>query len=164
MTVKVGHVKIPFDPKNVFNGAFKYLQTLSGTENICQNIIKISVSSTIQGTVDIPVVRKYEDITYYWMSQSEKIGWYEVDFKNNRFYLESYVIRDHGRDFHTEWKILGSNDGITYDVVDEVTNYQRPPEAYVNYNFTCKYPKARRYFKFYKDGSRFYNNEILVIH
>ena len=40
MTVKVGNVNIPFKQNDMFNGAFKYLQTLSGTENICQNIFK----------------------------------------------------------------------------------------------------------------------------
>ena len=164
MTVKVGNVNIPFKQNDVFNGAFKYLQTLSGTENICQNIVKVSASSTQGGRTELPIIRTDEDTSIFWYSQNEKVGWYEIDFKNNKFYLESYVIRDHAQDFHSTWKILGSNDGLKYDVVDEITNYQKPSGTYVNLNFTCKYPKARRIFRFYKDGSRFVNDYLLIFH
>ena len=164
MTITVGNVNIPFKSNDMFNGAFKYLQTLSGTENICQNIVKVSASSTKTGRTEIPLIKKDEDLNYYWTSQLEDVGWYEVDFKNNKFYLESYVIRDHTQDFHSAWKILGSNDGVKYDVVDEVTNFQRPSGTYVNLNFTCKYPKARRFLKFYKDRARFANDGLLVFH
>ena len=164
MTVKVGNVNIPFKQNNMFNGAFKYLQTLSGTENICQNIVKVSASSTQTGRTELPIIRTDYNTDYYWTTQSEKISWYEVDFINNTFYLESYVIRDHAKDFHSTWKILGSNDGIKYDVVDEVTNFQRPSGTFPSLSFKCKYPKARRIFRFYKDQARFYNDFILVFH
>ena len=162
--ITIGTVPIPFDPERFLNGAFAYIQNITHeTDIIKNNYIKLSVSSSINGNLKVPINQK--DIENVYFQSSNEVGsWYEIDFINNFFYLETYLLRARAHDFFSEWKIYGSNDGKNYQIVDEIFDFPYPNGDFVNLNFTCKYPSTNRIFRFVPNGLRYGNDNITIIH
>jgi hypothetical protein len=156
-------VKLGYDPNDPLNGAFTYLQKVFGRSDINNGIVKINASSTVQNLYNPVVIRDFTD-NLCWYSSSVNGSWYEVDFLQNDFYLKSYIIRDYYWDFFEKWQVLGSNDGVHFDVVDDVTNFAQPSTGLHNIHFVCKYPKMRRIFRVVANGKRFYGDYAFVIH
>ena len=159
------NVKIRYNQNEPLNGAFAYLINKFKDQNISEGIVKINVSSTNNKHL-VPVIRR-DFITdlEYWRSDPINGSWYEVDFLQNNFYLKSYVIRDGERDFFEKWQVLGSNDGIHFDLIDDVKDYPAVSTFnYVNISFKCKYPKTRRIFRIVANGKRAANDYHFVLH
>ena len=157
-------VKMVYYEHSPLNGAFTYLQKAFNRDNINDGIVKINASSTVQN-LESPVVKRNIGTDSPWNSGNKNESWYEVDFLQNNFYLTSYVIRDHAQDFYSTFQVLGSNDGQRFDVVDDVTNFERPEgDAYYNILFKCKYPKRRKIFRIATKGTRFYGDHNFFIH
>ena len=156
------NVRLRFNPNNMLDGAFAYLQKKFNKENITEDIVKINASSTEQYLYCPVIMRNFSG--NYWRSSNESGSWYEVDFLQNLFYLKNYFIRDHANDFFKQWQVLGSNDGIHFDVVDDVKDF--PTQSYGMHNilFNCKYPKVRRIFRIVANGRRNLGDYKFVIH
>jgi len=157
------NVNIRYNPNDPLNGAFAHLQKVFKRSDINNGIVKITASSNIKN-LNNPVVLKNFDIDEHWYSEKVNGSWYEVDFLQNNFYLKSYVIRNFYHEFLAKWQVLGSNDGVNFDVVDDVTDFEEPSEGYHNIHFVCKYPKMRRIFRIVGNGKRFYGDYHFVIH
>ena len=148
------NVKLRYNPNDPLNGAFTHLQNVFGRSDINNGIVKINASSTVQNLYNPVVIRDFTN-GLYWCSNDENGSWYEVDFLQNYFYLKSYVIRTYSHDFFEKWQVLGSNDGVHFDVVDDVTDFEKPTADMHNIHFVCKYPKIRRIFRIVANGKRF---------
>ena len=157
--MSVSNVIINYDENAPLNGAFTYLQTKFNKTNINDGIVRISASTTVQ-SLEHPVVRRDIGIGDYWYSDDVNGSWYEVDFIQNNFYLESYVLRAADRDFFSRWQVLGSDDNVHYDVVDDVIDFQKPSVEYSCIRFVCKYPKTRRSFRIVTYGKKFGSNSF----
>ena len=157
------NVKLSYHSNDPLNGAFTYLQKKFNKEDIHEDIVKITASSTKQNLYN-PIIRRDFSLGTYWYSESENGSWYEVDFLQNNFYLKSYLIRTYYWDFFEKWQVLGSNDGVHFDVVDDVTDFKKPTEGHHNIFFKCKYPKMRRIFRIVANGKRFADSCHFVIH
>ena len=157
------NIKLRYNQNDPLNGAFSYLQKTFNKENICDGIVKVSASSSVQNLYN-PVIKRDFNTDDYWFSRAENGSWYEVDFLQNNFFLTSYLIRAHAVDFFENWKMLGSNDGVNFDVLDEVTNFLKPSTAFHNLSFKCKYPKMRRIFRLVPNGKRYKDDFISVIY
>ena len=161
----IGNVPIIYNENSPLNGSFAYIQKISGTEEIVkENYIKVSVSSSSNQNIELPITNQTFDTLITWYSRNEENSWYEIDFLNNFFYLESYLIRNHGQDFFREWKILGSNDGINYQEVDHKTDFQKPSETHINILFNCSKPATFRIFRYIPIGTRYLGDYYLFFH
>ena len=145
--------ELTYDPKHPFDGAFTCLQNVFQKTNINEGIVNIRVSSN-ENNMEYPVVKRDEGFDW-WVSDDVNGSWYEVNFIHSYFHLKSYVIRDWSLDFFANWKVLGSNDGVNYDVVDSVNGFQvSDVNSHPNFHFVCKYPKTRKYFRIQTSGKR----------
>ena len=162
--VVVGNVPIPYDESNPLNGSFAYLQKITNIEDIVFNkIVKVTVSSIENSNLAIPIIEKNES-NVFWLSQPKESNFYEVDFVDNFFYLESFVIRVRGPDFFRNWRILGSDDGINYETLYNATNYQKPSDDYENFHFDCTKKAAKRIFRYETFGNRFDGDTRTYLH
>ena len=162
--IVIGNVIIEYDYKNEFNGAFRYIQNLVGDNDIVsKNYVKVSVSSSNNQNPSTPVIDNTLGDTY-WQSEDIENSWYEIDFVNNSFYLESYVLRMNIVDFYKEWEILGSNDGINYEVIDNQTDFAQPSGIVINKRFICKNPLTKRMFRYQPKGTRFRGDHYVTLH
>ena len=165
--VLIGEVEIPFDSNKPFNGAFKYIQNVTQQNDIVfYNYIRVSVPSAINQYISDPITN-ITATTHAWESQPKEGSWYEIDFLENCFHLEKYVLRAHSHDFFEEWNMLGSNDGVHYDTVDHVSGFKEPSgNTFVNQFFECSNPLTKRIFRYVPKGPRFYqhNEYASVIH
>ena len=152
------YTKLNYNSNNPLNGVFAHLKNVSKKTNISDDFIRIKPSSTLGKTIYgsynmySPIIDKNYQ-SEYWCSEDKNNSWYEIEFLKNRVYLESYFIYASQHEYFSNWKVLGSNNGIDYDVVDEVSGYTKP-QGWSNY-FQCKYPKTRRFFKIVASGQRF---------
>ena len=137
------------------------MQKKFNTTNINEKIVRINSSSSEQNLYN-PVIKRDFAINNYWESKDENGSWYEVDFQQNLFYLKNYFIRAATGDFFSKWQVLGSNDGVNYDVVDDVTDFEKPTTDKLV--FKCKYPKVRKIFRIVTNGKRFTGDSQFVIH
>ena len=150
----ITNVHLTYNAKDPLNGAFTYLQKAYNKIDISDGIIKISARGSTSQNMNYPIVNR--DLgSGYWRSSEGNGSWYKVKFLKNNFFLESYFVRAWQYDFFSNWTVLGSNDGIKYDVVDELINFKVPSSW--NNHFVCKYPKARRMFKIVTNGKDFNN-------
>ena len=151
--MKISNVVINYNESDPLNGAFRYLQRVNNRKDINDGVVKITASTTVQNLY-LPVVESSLDATYFY-SESQDKSWYEIDFLQNRFYLESYVLRTNRRDFFAKWTIEGTNDGKSYDIIDDVSGFTQPEPTLLSLRFFCKYPKIRKSFRFVSNGKRF---------
>ena len=142
------NIELQYHSNAPLNGALKYLQNFTKRTDINNGVVKISARSSVKN-LKLPVVKRDLGDDYF-ESENENGSWYEVDFLKNNFYLKSYFIRACPWCYFPSWQILGSNDGIKYDVIDEVSGYTQPA-SYDNH-FECKYPKRRRLFRMITNG------------
>ena len=162
--LSIGNVKIVYDQENEINGAFRYIQRITHeTDIVSKNYVKVTVSSSNNENPSNPIIDNSDQITY-WQSKDIDESWYEVDFLNNLFYLESYIFRMNKIDYFKEWKILGSNDGIHYDVLDNHTNYPMPDIEVLNRRFICQTPLTRRIFRYQTKGERYGGQHLTAFH
>ena len=158
----VPSVRLRYRNSSPFNGAFTYLQKYFNKDEISEDIVKITSKSSGDNLV-FPVEKR--DLGFdYFGSCCESDNWYEVDFLQNNFFLESYEIRDYYWDFFPSWEVLGTNDGVHYDVVDNVTGFEQPSVGHHNLHFKCKYPKTRRSFRIIVHGNRFQGDTFFYIY
>ena len=155
------NVRFTYKQSDTLNGAFTYLQKKFNTINIHEKIVKINSSSS-EKNLYIPVTNRDCVTDIYWNSKNENGSWYEVDFQQNLFYLTNYFIRAAAHDFFSKWQVLGSNDGVNYDVVDDVTDFKEPTTD--NLVFKCKYPKVRKIYRIVTNGKRFAGDYIFHMH
>ena len=140
------YVRLKYREDSPLDGAFTYLQKTFKREDINNDIVKIETSYNGQN-YESPVIKRNIGSDNAWFSENKNGSWYEVDFLQNNFYLESYVMRAYYQDFFEKWQVLGSNDGTHFDVIDDVTGFQRPKVyEYHNVYRKCKYPRTRRIF------------------
>jgi len=162
--MNIGNKKISYSQNRPLDGAFKYIKNLTQTQEIVPNYVNVQVSSVyLQYLAKYPIVSS-DTYTSYWASKDAQNSWYEVDLLKNSFYLESYTIRARNCDFITDWEVLGSNDGVHYDLVD-VKHNQTMPEtlSLPSMHFECEQPKTRRMFKFMPKGKNFDENYHFVL-
>ena len=155
------NVRIKYKPNDPLNGAFAYLQKKFNTVDIQDEFVKINASSTVKDLY-VPVTLKDFVTSKYWTSKNENGSWYEVDFLQNMFYLEKYFLRAATFDFFSKWQVLGSNDGIHFDVVDDVTDFEKPKIDSIT--FKCKYPKIRRVFRIVANGESNIGDFVFNLH
>ena len=159
--------KVPYSSENPLNGAFSYIQSFYQTQEISPIFVQARNSSKHEGTLD-PKDTFTADVstTSYWCSNNVENSWFEIYFNNNFFYLESYTIRAYYKDFFSEYKVLGSNDGYKYDLIDEKSDLTEPPSSpnFPSIHYECKYPKARKMFKFIPKGKKFGENYRFCIY
>lgn len=79
-----------------------------------------------------------------WMASNPSNQWLQIDCgEGNRKYLTSYQISPYNGIFPTSWRLEGSNDGVTWDILDQrsqifslATSYNILPERlYSSYRY-----------------------------
>ena len=163
--IDIGTIKIPLDENNIYADAIKYLQDLSNQEDVVDlNLVKISTSLTSTTNLKYPILKKSDDINYYFTASNPGEFWYEIDFLNNQFYLDTYLIRASDQEYFKEWKVLGSNDGIHYSIIDHIKDFTQPKNDYCSIPFKCQFPNTYRFIRLWTHGKRFNNDDLIFIH
>jgi hypothetical protein len=104
----------------------------------------------------VPLSRDGETTGSRWCSNGKENGYFGVDFNESRILLESYIYRAHSRDFQPPWQVLGSNDGVNWDIVCFYKAFQQPSDAFHTLNFPCNASKPYRIIKHFTIHKRFY--------
>ena len=163
--VIVGNVPIPYDSAHPLNGSFAYLQKITDIKDIVFNkIVKVRVSSTNNSNLAVPLIETNETANIFWLSKDIDSNFYEVDFVDNFFRLESFVIRFHKNDFMSQWSILGSNDGIHYETLFNASDYRSNINGYGNFHFNCSKIATKRIFRYETHGVRKVNDYYTYLH
>jgi hypothetical protein len=103
-----------------FSGILSHLSSVCGGNVHKHGIVTITSSSTSSNSVNCWQVADFT-WTGSWRSQNEAGSWICFDFKERRVQLQHYSLKgeDGGGCYPADWVIEGSNDGLTWTVVDE---------------------------------------------
>ena len=143
---------------NNWSGILQYIRTQSGFDDPhSNNILRVSNSSYHNGNIINPITVDI-DRNIYWCSKSEENSWYQISFLDNRVFIESYTYRAHYLDFFSEWEVLGSNNGFSWEVIHHKTQFLRPTNGYHTLRFTVDQILTKKVVRIVPKGTRFAGN------
>lgn len=93
----------------------------------------------------------------YQTHPNENDGWIQFDFVERKINLTSYTLRtsSDNESYHAKsWRIVGSNDCIEWDVLDQQIDNSSMNGMYEKHRFECnKNNNYYQYIKFIQDDS-----------
>lgn len=115
-------IKIEFNDNNNFDGIINYLKNQTN-DNILETILNVTPSTLYSSSY--PATNLLDDNpSHYYGTQSIPNSWICFEFKNYLFQPEKYCIKssNFSRDsYHPKsWVIEGSNDKISWIIIDDV--------------------------------------------
>ena len=117
---------VPFIENSVTNqtdGIFSYIQEQTNVQDLdSKGIVTFTTNYAPSGeTVPLNLIDKTAN---YWASLSYLDAYLLIDFKKNKVVVSDYIILNSKRDFPREWKIIGSNNNVTWKLIsNEKTDY-----------------------------------------
>lgn len=141
------------------SGIFKYLQKTKG-ENLGKKCgLKVTGGGFPNPSCPISNLLKYDgddinEFYYNYSSQNpkgENDSWIQFDFDKRKINLTSYTIRACCHDISNDckaksWRIVGSNDGEKWDLLDHQVNCSELTNKYDMHRFECK--KTDKYYRY----------------
>ena len=87
-----------------------------------------------------------ENFNTFFQTQNQENSWIEFEFTGITVSVNKYEYRAAEHDFQTKWQLQGSNDNITWDLIDEQTTTSYPSSNFVvTKSFTCNQGNKNRY-------------------
>ena len=127
-----------------FNGIVCHLRNQCGGNPHTKGVIAITCSSTIQ-----KFGQPYQLIDYgwngYWATESDPSAFVQLDFKSRSVCLSHYSIQSVGGNAHhlLSWVVEVSDDGLTWEVVDERNTAELACPNDVVKTYACNKGKPR---------------------
>jgi hypothetical protein len=160
-------VKKVYSSSAPFNGILKYIRDYAGSKSLSWKSFYLSNVSSTQSyyqSSDYPVTRDVDGGTLYWASNYQGNNYFSVEFNDTYLLLESYVHRAYSSDYHPEWQILGSDDGVKWEIICNPRDFQQPSGSYVTLNFQCQASAPYRIIKYLPTQKRFAGDNCLVFY
>ena len=139
-------------------GICEYLVRTKGQNVGNDDNLKLSGGGSINSYYPLTNLIKYDsnNINNYYYNyngsdaRSESEGWIEFDFCKRKVNLSSYTIRSNCCSactwYHPKsWRIVGSNDGENWDVIDHRTNNSDLNGAHKQHRFECSNNSSNYY-------------------
>lgn len=130
-TPKSSHYQeFPKLPDSHFNGIFQGLTNMCGKNPCSEKIVSIDGGGGPKSRF-LPRLLEYNDLDPWWNNYNgsrftKEDQWIEITFYRHRVILTGYTFASPMKYANSSqprsWKILGSNDGNNWDVIDEVVN------------------------------------------
>ena len=148
---------------NELSGIFTYLNITNGTFKISDSQLPTS-----GGKIDNLTKFDKENLDKFYTNQNDgpakkSEGWINFDFGPNKINLSSYTIRtcsssSNGYSHPKTWQIVGSNDGLNWDVLDTQTNNSILNGKYKQHRFECeKNDNFYQYIRFIQKDSWYHD-------
>ena len=120
--IKKDSIEFDGNEKNRFNGILTFLGKGVASNALENEIIDVSASSVYKG-VDVPSHALHYDSIIFFQTNPFPDSWFCIDFKKIKVKPSHYSIKSNtggGRGyFHLQsWNIEGSNDKLSWDVLD----------------------------------------------
>lgn len=147
------------DKDNIFNGIINYLNNKS--EGICSENGTIEVNeSSHMGGLKSTQLFDYSNLSSSktWSVNKELNGFLEIDFKDKSVNLTHYSIHTpnvvYGKFYPKTWTVEGSNDKITWTVLDNRLNDDNLTEPNLSHLFKCNctVDKEFKFIRIYQRG------------
>lgn len=140
------------------SGIISYLKKATNDDilNVNNDVLLITSGGVQDPGYPITNMIKYDedniDEYYYNYIENPKKndGWIKFDFKDKKINLTSYTLRSSGgySAHPISWRILGSNDNESWDVLDNQENCPDLNGVRQQHRFTCK--KNDKYYRYIK--------------
>lgn len=156
-------ITISFNGDNEFEGIIDYFRKKTN-DNIINEML-ITASSI--GNSSYPIKNLLnKDTNRKFLTQNTPNSWICFDFKNKKISPTHYSIQTHcGCYLIKNWKLEGSNDNVSWDVIDEQTNCEFTHKSNIIHTFQIrnKSDKKFRYLRIFSTGKNWENyNEIYL--
>lgn len=157
---------------NELSGIIQYLEKTFGEDLENNNVLRITGGGFPNSSCPITNLIKYDknsinNFYYNYSSQdpkSENDAWIQFDFGKRRINLSSYTIRACCHDTANEckaksWRIVGSNDGQNWDILDHQVDRSELKDKYSEHIFNCeKNDKYYRYIRYIQEETWYTND------
>ena len=95
----------------------------------------------------------------YFQTGNKPNSWIQFEFNSLQVSIMSYTYRTRQHDFHEKWYLLGSNDNLTFEIIDERENSGYPSQnenEIETRHYSCNQgnTKAYSYIRLYSDTQR----------
>ena len=127
-------------------------------------LINVEVVSTLQScdSRHAPFGVYREGCTDYWNSKNNSPSrWYQVEFKHFKVFIKGYYFAHNPIHYMRNWKILGSDNGVDWDILDERILENKPDKTKNVYE--CQNPLSRRYIRYQSDSTNFDDNSYITL-
>lgn len=162
------HIDCHYKKGEELNGIISYLIQEGGREILSNGVL------TLTGGTD-PLLNPYHPITnvteygdkindYFYnfhstLTPSENSNFIDFDFGERQVLITSYTIRsnknnENGRYHPKSWKICGSNDKTSWEVLDHQLDCPELNGPYKQHHFICEHVKSKyRYIRYVQEDS-----------
>lgn len=149
------------------DGIISYLEKIDGEDIVEKGILKLSCGTRNEDPqFPLSNLIKYNsnDVNKYFYNhfnsnpQQEKVAWIEFDFCHLKVNLSSYTIRSYGYGsggcHPKSWRIVGSNDGKQWDILDHQVNNPNLNGSNRQIRFECENNNNYyRFIRFYQEDA-----------
>ena len=146
---------IEYDSGSLFNGILH--QTYNKNVNI-QLIGDLSiVASSYATNLDVYKIIGVNNPNYnsYFQTENNKNSWIQFEFNNFKVVVLKYIYKTLLQDFHNKWELQGSNNNITWDIIDQQEIQISDSNSFDTKNIDCnKGKKPYSYIRLQSKGER----------
>ena len=139
-------------------GILSYIREKAGIDNLNRYVVSRGSKSNQNYNADNIVLGES------FAGQEPDYNWCEVDFQKGRIWITNYTWRANTIDFFKKFQVLGSDDGIHWDIIDERETTFDTSNPTISKTFNCKNPLTRRIIKIHPLDTTWNNNRALWIH
>ena len=157
----------PYSENKVFNGIINYLRSKSsGKIENEMNATASSYCNDILGPFNATI---FDDQTKYFHSRDLSNSWICFDFKEHRVIPTKYTIKSEYRcgpnNYHPKnWVIEGSEDGNSWEILDEEKDCSYLNDQSVHHTFDIKNQSSKefRFIRMRQTGKNWHNDDYLI--
>jgi hypothetical protein len=146
------------------NGIISRLTQLHGGNVHDRKIVTVSASSVLQINFAHNAVNLKNHSENYFQSQGQPNQWLCYDFKDRRVRLRNYSIATLARYFLRSWVVEGSEDGKTWNVVDDRRGNTEADCSHPIVTFAVDAEKKFRFIRLRQTGKNMQNDDYLVLY
>ena len=114
-------IRIPYNPKNPFNGIFSYLTAYAGKNPIDAKLVETSVLYT-NCNVPASALMNYKEPPTKWYLTEKENSWICFDFKKAKIAMNAYTMSSGPDSSYWEYPVSftweGSNDNLSWTPID----------------------------------------------
>jgi hypothetical protein len=131
------------------------------------NLIVLSCSGTYgnESYRQVGNILDYDD-SNWWFSKNEPNSWICIKFNSKRILLSRYFFRSGGMSGicnPKSWKLLVSNDDVTWIQVDEQINRDWVAKDFTEVYFPVETIESFSHFKFIQTGKNYFNDNRFLL-
>ena len=154
-----------YDSSNPYKGIIDYITTQTGSSNVNKDgYLKAQFSSFVKGNEFAPIGIDFIEGNTYWESNNQLNEWYSIDFVDSCVRMKSFVMSNYGRDYPKLLSVEGSNDGISWQTIEEKEIDDYGYSTYVKQNFDISNNLTTRMIRFRNKLERHLGDKVIVIY